>query len=192
MADQPLAQLLRELFAEGDTTLGEAVAALGERGFGALLALLALPAALPLPAVGYAVPFGIGIFLLGLGLVSGRERPWLPGWLRKRRLPRVSPDSPGFRFLARLEWLFRKRGPNLAGPLRVPVGLVICCLGALMMIPIPGTNTLPGVCSFLLGLGVLYQDGVWLCLGGLLGVGLLGLYGAVAFGALRFLGLLGR
>jgi hypothetical protein len=67
-----------------------------------------------------------------------------------------------------------------------------CAMGALMMIPIPGTNTLPGAVALLLGLGVLYRDGVWTSVSTLAGLLLLGLYGAVAGGALRLLGLLGR
>ena len=47
-------------FVEGldgkDCTLGELSEAFGEKGFGMLLLLLAFPAALPIPAPGYATP----------------------------------------------------------------------------------------------------------------------------------------
>lgn len=192
MAEQ-LAQLLRGLLArEEPVTVGEVRAVLGERGFGVLLVLLAFPAALPLPAAGYSIPFGVGIFALGVGLVLGRENPALPRRLLEARLPRLTPGSWGFRFLLWLERLFRERPPHPGGPLRIQAGAVACVMGALMMIPIPGTNTLPGVVTFIIGLGVLYRDGLWTLIGTAAGLLLLGLYGAVVGGALRLLGLLGR
>ncbi len=100
-ADAGITALLRERSAGDATlTLGEALDFLGERGFGALLALLALPAALPLPAAGYAVPFGLGIFVLGIELIVGRPRPWLPARLLKISLPILDPSSRALRCLS--------------------------------------------------------------------------------------------
>ncbi len=161
-------------------TVDDLVEALGPRGFGALISLLALPAALPFPAAGYAIPFGMGIVILGLGLATGKGRPWLPARILKHRLPLPRPDSRIWRVLAYLESLFRERPPKLQGPLRVIAGAVTCCMGVLMMIPIPGTNTLPGASTFLMGLGLLYGDGLWTSAAVALGAGLLGLYAAAA------------
>lgn len=166
-------------------TVGALLDDLGGRGFGVLIALLSLPAALPLPAAGYAVPFGLGILSLGIGLLAGRTRPWLPRRVREMRLPPLPPDSRSLRLMARLEGLFRERPPRPQGPMRVLAGTVVCCMGALMMIPIPGTNTLPGVSALLIGLGLLYRDGLWTSVGVASGIGLLGLYAAAAMGLLR-------
>lgn len=50
----------------------------GERIFGFLFVILSLPSALPVPAPGYSVPFGILIFLLAMQLLVGSKSPWLP------------------------------------------------------------------------------------------------------------------
>ncbi len=59
-------------------TLSEILALAGERIFGFLLVILALPSALPVPAPGYSIPFGIAMFFLAIQLIMGRDLPWLP------------------------------------------------------------------------------------------------------------------
>lgn len=192
MGDKALSEVLVELLSRDDPPfLGEATEEFGERGFGVLMALLALPAALPLPAAGYSIPFGAGIFALGLGLLLGRKRPWLPRRLLQRRLPRVDEASRGIRLLKRMELLLRPRWSQAGKFLRAVAGVIACLMGALMMIPIPGTNTFPGAVALLLGLGIAYRDGFWISVASLAGLLLLCLYAAVAFGLERFLGILG-
>jgi len=70
-------------------------------------------------------------------------------------------------------------------------GLIACGLGGLMMIPVPGTNTLPGACAFVIGMGILYRDGLWTTAGMILGTGLFGVYAAAAFGVLKLFHLIG-
>jgi len=182
-----LVEALRAAFAGESPTLGQALAALGDRGFGALFLLLALPAALPLPAVGYAVPFGFGILCLGIEFAWGRREPWLPRRLLSLGLPRANPDARALAILARLERWVGERRPLIRGPYRLVTGSVLALLGALMMIPIPGTNTLPGACASVIGLGLLYRDGRLVLAGITFGVGLLVAYGAAVTGVLRFL-----
>lgn len=59
-------------------TLSDILNLAGERTFGFLFVLLSLPSALPLPAPGYSVPFGVVMLVLAVQLVVGRRRPWLP------------------------------------------------------------------------------------------------------------------
>ena len=77
-------------FVEGldgkDCTLGELSEAFGEKGFGMLLLLLAFPAALPIPAPGYATPFGILMIVLGSQMLRGYKTPQLPETMKKRVL----------------------------------------------------------------------------------------------------------
>ena len=176
---------------EDPPTLGEAMEELGERGFGALMVILAFPAALPLPAAGYAVPFGMGILSLGIGLIMRRRSPWLPRRILGKRLPHVRGDFWGIRLLRRAEVLFRERPLGAGRFLSLSAGVVACLMGVLMMIPIPGTNTLPGAVAFALGLGLAYRDGVWILVACAAGIALLSLYVAVALGLVRVLGILG-
>ncbi|MGY4707209.1 exopolysaccharide biosynthesis protein [Candidatus Bipolaricaulota sp. J31] len=184
-----MGETIRAIFAGEVSTLRAALAMLGDRGFGALVVLLALPAALPIPAVGYAVPFGFGIACLGLELSWGRREPWLPRRLLSLRLPRANPNARAFRFLGWLERWVGERPPRIGGMCRFISGVVLALMGVLMMIPVPGTNTLPGACSFVIGLGLLYRDGRLVLVGVTLGLGLIAMYVAAAFGVLKLFSL---
>jgi len=174
---------LAGLFGEmrGVLTIGRLVDTLAGRGFGILLALISLPSAVPVPAVGYSIPFGLVIALLGLQLIWGRTLPWLPQKLCKREVPRLVVElftGKGIRFLRKIERLLRPRIGTLSrAPLsRRVVGLVVLLMGSLMMIPITGTKGIPGFSVLLLGLGLAGNDGLFI-LGGLsLGITITGLY----------------
>jgi hypothetical protein len=156
-----------------DTTLGALVDEIGERGFGLLFLVLALPAALPLPAPGYATPFGIVMALLGGQMFLGRPTPWLPEAARKRRLSYGLVDFSirhGARLLAVVEWIVRPRIRSLARNrvfLRA-VAVLVVVMSLFMMLPIPLTNTAPSFVIFVLAAGILEEDGLLLLAGLLL------------------------
>lgn len=137
----------------------------GERIFGFLFVLLSLPSALPLPAPGYSTPFGVAIVLLALQLIAGRSQPWMPQrWLRYP-LPLTQLQKivkAGLPWLRRLEVVSRPRltwfCTGLTG--RVIIGIAITLMGASMIAPIPGTNTLPAMGIFVVGMGLLDDDGL--------------------------------
>lgn len=178
-------------FVEGlegrDTTLGEVAETIGDRGFGLLLLVLSLPAALPLPAPGYATPFGLAMALLAVQMVAGRTVPWLPQSLAARRLPNrllqlgVGPASLPLRVV---EWLVRPRLSGLARNTIFLRGLAVIVLGMslLMALPVPLTNTAPSFVIFVLAAGILEEDGLVL----LAGVLLAPVAGAIAAVALYF------
>jgi hypothetical protein len=175
-----------------DCTLGELAERIGDRGFGLLLVLLALPAALPVPAVGYATPFGLLMAFLGLQMVAGRTNPWIPKWFREKKLPFKLLDFSvrNARLpLRAVEFLVRPRLGRLARS-RVflgGVGLTIALLALFMSMPIPLTNTAPSFVIFILAAGMLEEDGLVL-LGGLLlapvaiAIGGLAIYFALTLG----------
>ena len=172
-----------------DTTLGQLVDAIGERGFGLMFLVLALPAALPLPAPGYATPFGIIMALLGGQMFLGRPTPWLPEAARKRRLSYGLVDFSmrnGGRLLALVEWIVRPRLRALARhPLFLSaVAVIVICMSLFMMLPIPLTNTAPSFVIFVLAAGILEEDGLLLLAGLLLApVAALVALAALVFGA---------
>ena len=74
------AELNRYFFEEATgerVTLADILDLAGERIFGFLFVILALPSALPVPAPGYSIPFGIALFVLAVQMAAGRDRPWL-------------------------------------------------------------------------------------------------------------------
>ena len=147
------------------------LAGLGRRAYGMLLFVATLPAYIPIP-IGGAIS-GPLVVLLGVQLLWGRRRPWLPRFLASRGPHRqalarfyrlVSP------WLARLERLVRPRLPVLLHyrAARVFTGLLLVLLGLLLALPIPLTNYLFGAILLLFALAMLERDGAlmlvaWAC-----------------------------
>lgn len=152
-------------------TLGNLLDLAGERTFGFLFVLLAFPSALPIPAPGYSVPFGIAMLLLAGQMAIGRDEPWFPESWRNhgfevRQVQQVL--KAGLPWLRRIEAISR---PRLMGvchslPGRIVLGCTIALMSISMMIPIPGTNTIPAMGIFVTGFGLLDDDGA-ISLGGL-------------------------
>lgn len=142
----------------------------GERGFGVLLALLSLPSALPLPAPGYSIPFAVLILFLSIQLVAGSLVPWLPERIKRRSVQSgfaASILTKGSRLLRRIELISRPRHSWIcrSGVGRRILGMAITLMAISMLIPVPGTNTLPALSIFLMGFGLLDDDGILSVLG---------------------------
>jgi len=145
-------------------TLNEILEIAGERTFGFLFVLLALPSALPIPAPGYSVPFGIVMLLLAVQMIAGSEQPWLPEQFRKRGFERKQVQGllrKGIPWLQKIELVARPRlTPVCTSRLgRTIIGCAIALMSISMMIPIPLTNTLPAIGIFVTGFGLLDDDG---------------------------------
>ena len=152
-------------------TLGDILTLTGERVFGFLIVILSLPSALPVPAPGYSVPFGIAIFFLAIQLVIGRDRPWLPDKLLKGSMKLETVQKflkMGLPWVERIEKITKPRIAYLCTsiPGKIILGCAIALMSISMMIPIPGTNTLPAIGIFITAFGLLEDDGV-ICIGGL-------------------------
>ena len=140
------------------------LAGLGRRAYGMLLFVATLPAFIPIP-IGGAIS-GPLVVLIGVQLLWGRRRPWLPRFLASRGPHRhalarfyrlVSP------WLARLERLVRPRLPVL---LHYRAARVFT--GLLLALPIPLTTYLFGAILLLFALAMLERDGAlmlvaWAC-----------------------------
>ncbi|MFQ4146611.1 exopolysaccharide biosynthesis protein [Chlorogloeopsis sp. ULAP02] len=142
-----------------------------ERIFGFLFVILSLPSALPVPAPGYSVPFGILIFLLAIQLIVGSKTPWLPQRMLNHPIKLETVQKvlkAGIPWLRRIEAIARPRLVYICTTLpgRVTLGSAISLMAISMMIPIPGTNTLPAMGIFVTGFGLMEDDGA-ISLGGL-------------------------
>ncbi|MEC4806142.1 MAG: exopolysaccharide biosynthesis protein [Jaaginema sp. PMC 1079.18] len=152
--------------------LADILSIAGERIFGFLFVILALPSALPIPAPGYSTPFGILLFLLAIQLIIGRQRPWLPVRMMNAKIKLETAQGfvkAGNPWLKRLEALTKPRYTAVCTSLpgRVILGIAIACMSVSMMIPIPGTNTLPAMGIFITGVGLSEDDGA-ISFGGLM------------------------
>ncbi|AYG95411.1 exopolysaccharide biosynthesis protein [Brevundimonas naejangsanensis] len=164
-------------------SLREMVEAFGERGFGALILLLALMALFPWPPGGKAV-FAIPIILLSAEMALQRDEVWLPRWLLNLSVSRPAYRAATAKILPRLdrvERLTRPRWPALTGEIAdVAVGLTCILLALMMALPVPLGDALPGLTLALFGMAVIQRDGLFV-IAGFLGTAVCGIYLALVW-----------
>ena len=153
-------------------TLSDILTLAGESTFGFLFVVLALPSALPIPAPGYSVPFGIAMLFLAVQLIIGRDAPWLPKKIMNWSLPLEKVQGfikKSIPWLEKVEALTKPRFSGVCNSTlgRAILGLALALMSISMMIVIPGTNTLPAIGIFVTGFGLVEEDGV-ICLLGLI------------------------
>lgn len=148
--------------------LGSLIDALGERTFGLVMLVLALPCAVPFL---YGVPQIVSVPMLFFAaqMLIGRKALWLPEGLRARSF--ATADYAGMIARARpwLERLERLARPRIAVLAQPPfdrlVGLAMLIASLSVAVPLPLTNTVPGIGIAVLALGLIERDGL-LILGG--------------------------
>ncbi len=163
-----LAQTLEQTLASKDAnkgiSIGELADSVGDKGFGLLLIVLALPSALPVPAPGYSTPFGIAIVLLAMQMLLGRQAVWLPRKIKQVRIGAALADKmigAAAKFMRAIEHLIRPRLRWVGSPVgRIATSSLILCMAALMILPIPLTNTFPAMVIFLIGIALTEEDGL--------------------------------
>ena len=157
-------------FATGDPDevlrLGDLLKDFGPAAFGLLLFIGVLPAFIPIPGVGGAVG-GPMVVLVGVQLLLGLRKVWLPAFLARRgphRSAMVRFRQRMAPWLRRLEKLVRPRMGGLVDN-RVALsftGLLLILLGILLALPIPFTNYVFGFLLLLFALALLERDGALL------------------------------
>src|SRR5262245_50308506 len=172
-------------------TLGDVVRALGERGFGALILLLAAPNLIPLPP-GSSFIFGVPLVFITAQLMIRQYRIWLPQRLADAKvgggrllhlLERLVP------YVIKIEKLLKPRGPVLTSAFGERLaGLAGLFCAIILLLPIPGANMAPALALCCFGLGLIEQDEIAMA-GGWLGtiatVAILYFLGSYAFLFLR-------
>ena len=145
---------------------------LHERAFGLFLLILALPCCIPFL---YGVPQVVALPLMFVSaqILLGRRVPWLPAKLGAREVTASSLASLSKRarpWLTRIEAVSRPRLSALThAPLDRIVGLALVMFSASILVPLPGTNTVPGFAVVLVAMGLLQRDGILTLIGGILG-----------------------
>ena len=154
-------------------TCGQLAEELDRHGMAVVLILFSVPAALPVPAAGYSTLLSIPLLIIGLRLLAGHDTIWLPTRIRRRPFDTARFNRRVVRAMLRLvQFVERFSNQRLVGLVRAPatrvfIGFIICALACAMLLPIPGTNTVPAFGIFLIGFSLLEDDGV-LLLGGIL------------------------
>jgi len=168
-------------------TLGDMVDAFDARAYGPLIVLFAAPNVLPVALPGISAVLGAPLLLLTAQLMLGMHRPWLPGFLRRRSLKRSSFQSLVDRIVPRLLRIEEMIQPRLL-PLtnawgKRLIGAVGMVLAAIVFLPVPFGNAIPGIALVLMAVGLLSRDGLAVVVGGLVGVVGLAVVSGFVYGA---------
>ena len=153
-------------------TLGWLLDQLHERAFGIFLLILALPCCIPFL---YVIPQIVALPLLFVAaqMVAGRRAPWLPAQFRDRPIQIANLASVSERAKPYLQYFERISRPRLSVLTRPPldrvIGLFLVLFCASILVPLPSTNTVPGIAVAIAALGLLERDGLLVTLGVILG-----------------------
>lgn len=178
-------QKLHDTAPEGRVTVGWAMGRLEGQSFGLILLLLAVVAAAP----GLCSFAGILLVVCAAQMIVGRSTPFFPQWITARPLPsrRLGVVVP--RLVVVLRFAERAIHPRWRKPSRVTrlfVGLVIMVLSVrLLLVPVPFSNVLPAAIMALISLAYLEEDGLFLSLGLLAGLIMIGIDAAIMAQVIR-------
>ena len=192
--DQPLrettSQVLHRLSIgkpEDKVSFGQMLDALGERSFGLLLIVLALPNCIPFPGVpGVSFVTGMAILYVSIQLILAKDEPTLPDWVSRKSFTRGQLS----RFIVKtnplLRWLEKPVRPRLsvmvAGPGERIIGLIALIHAITLALPIPMGNLPQGIALILLALALIELDGLMAIVGYLASIAAVAWLSAVVFG----------
>jgi hypothetical protein len=144
-------------------TLHDFTEVLGERAFGLMLFALSLPVCIPLL---YGIPQIVALPMLAIALqmASGRPEPWVPSRFGERLLSKAGLQRMAAGAAKYFGWVERVARPRLlvlSGPTAERlVGVVFIVFLASILIPLPATNTIPGIGIAIASIGLITRDGL--------------------------------
>ncbi len=148
--------------------------ALHERGFGFLLFLFALPAALPLPGLGVNTIIALPLLFLTVQQTMGRRRLWVPEIIKYKSISRAGFDKileTALPYITKIEIFIKPRlGFITQGGFGNLIGLAGLIMTLSICVPLPLTNTVPAMGVALMALGVIMRDGLAVLAGMVVGL----------------------
>jgi hypothetical protein len=160
--------------ADGVVVLGEVLDKAGDRGYGFLLILLAIPAFIPILPPGTSGVLGALMSIVALQMLFGLKQPWFPKrWRNKVLSPKVvqALQTRGVAILRQIERISHPRGRRFTrnGVILRLSALVVIALALVLSSPMPFMNTLPALGVLLIGVGLANHDIYFLSAGWLIG-----------------------
>ena len=166
----PIVQRLRDAAAavqDERVSMGALAEAHGPEAQGTLLLLLAMPCLLPVPGVGFVL--GTGLVALAAAMWRGHSTNCLPQRVANLELPRHWAQrvllglASAYAVAARHS---RARMSHLAeAGRRSLTALAVGVMAVIVVLPIPFGNVLPALAVTLIGLGLVFRDGLAVVLG---------------------------
>lgn len=173
---RPISQVLIELkdqVPEEKVCTFDLLEALHERGFGFLLFIFALPAALPLPGLGINVVVALPLVFLTAQQAMGRHSIWIPEKMKYKSIDRTTFEGivdKALPFVKKIEFFVRPRlGFITQGVFSVLIGILGLIMALSICVPLPLTNTVPAFGIALMAVGVIMRDGLAVIAGALIG-----------------------
>lgn len=151
-------------------TLAHISESIGQRGFGFLILVFALPNCLPIPnPPGLSALTGLPIALLCFQMIIGANRPWLPSRLCNYRIPREKYEKMMNYAIPRINKLEPYLKPRMlwvteSHVLKI-IATLMLMLALLLSLPIPFGNALPGIALCFMSIGMVERDGYSVLLG---------------------------
>ena len=179
LAGEPFSdELERWLRSDGEKTLGSMGTVFAERSFAAMILLLMILPATPLPTGGVTHVFEVITVLLGLQMVVGRRTIWLPARFARRSLGATTTDKAIpfiVKVIRRVERFSRPRGTRLFANgifyRLIGVVVIVFAVAAAVAPPFTGLDTLPALGAVVVALSIILKDVVAFAVGVALGVG---------------------
>jgi len=159
-----LSDIVTSIDTQQPLSIGTLVDAFGERAFGALMFVFAVPNVVPTPP-GTSAVLGLPLVILTFQLMIGRQRLWLPNAVRKRMISGAMFEGFAKRavpVMARFERVLKPRVSFLAATdlAERVIGIVAFALAVILFLPIPLVNILPAAAITLMALGLAERDGL--------------------------------
>lgn len=164
----PLSRILKDLAQprpdDGDRIpIGVLMDSFGQRALGLLIFIFALPNVFPLSVPGFTAIMGVPVILLLCQVVVGREKPWLPRWVKNRTFSRSGFAKVVTKATPALEWMEKFSRPRLQDifskwSLRMSATFMVVT-AVVMTLPLPLTNVVPAIAISIWSLGLVERDG---------------------------------
>jgi hypothetical protein len=171
-ATRKISEILADLAAHAGerVRLRDLVNALGDRAFGLLILIFALPNAVGLGTIpGLSTVFGVPQMFIAAQMALGWHKPWLPDWVLDKSLARgdflamVSRSTP---YLQRAERMLKPRWGFMSSYLAERLlGVVFLLMATIVAMPIPGGNWPPAVAMAFISIGLVERDGLYIIVG---------------------------
>lgn len=149
-------------------SVGAILTAFGDRAFGALMLVFALPNALPMPP-GTSAVLGAPLVFIAFQLMIGRPVLWLPGFITNRSMAREDFATLAGKiepWVKKLERLLKPRLQALTTPFADRLtGAACLVLSLILALPIPFGNMPPAATMTIFALGMIESDGVAIAVG---------------------------
>jgi len=168
------------------------IESLGQRSFGFILLIFALPNSLPILGIpGVSTITGMPMLFVAVQMALGHKRVYLPHWIAdssiatadfQKLITKVAP------WLRRVEKLMRPRISFLTlGSAERWLGAFCVLLAFLLILPIPLGNLLPALGILFIALGLIESDGVCVLAGLAIGIAAWGFLSGLVWVAVQTL-----